>query len=275
MNQILTLLRRPQAVIMGVINTTPDSFSDGGQFIDREVAVRHAVRLIEEGADILDIGGESTRPGAQNVSEQEELDRVIPVVETLVYETSAPISIDTYKPAVMRAAVSAGAAMINDVNALREEGALSVIVETGVPVCLMHMLSKPKTMQQSPEYSDVVSSVTEFLRERIEECISVGIPSDNLIADPGIGFGKTLAHNLALLQAVSDIRAQLNCELLIGVSRKSMIDNLLNRPVGERLPASLGLAVQAVLNGAKIVRVHDVRASYDAIRSVEAVKHAK
>lgn len=256
---------------MGIINVTPDSFSDGGRYVQVDTALQHGLALTNEGADILDVGGESTRPGAAEVSLQEELDRVIPIIETLVKETATPISIDSYKPQVIRAAVGAGAAMINDVHALRAVGALQAAAETQVPVCLMHMQSQPKTMQQSPRYENVVADVIEFLEQRIVACTDAGISGDRLIADPGIGFGKTLQHNLALLYAIPEMRTKLGCELLIGVSRKSMIDALLQRPVDQRLFASLGLAVQATLNGAKIVRVHDVRATYDAVRSVEAV----
>jgi dihydropteroate synthase len=267
-NSILQLLKRPQVAIMGIINVTPDSFSDGGRFVEVNTALQCGLALADEGADILDVGGESTRPGAAEVSLQEELDRVIPIIK----ETATPISIDTYKPHVMRAAVRAGAAMINDVNALRADGALHAAAQTQVPICLMHMQSQPRTMQQSPQYKNVVSDVIQFLKQRIATCTELGISSDRLIADPGIGFGKTLQHNLALLSAVPEMRAKLGCELLIGVSRKSMIDTLLKRPIDQRLYASLGLAVQATLNGAKIVRVHDVRATFDAVRSVEAVK---
>ena len=256
---------------MGIINVTPYSFSDGGRFVEVDAALRHGLALVDEWADILDVGGESTRPGAAEVPLQEELDRVIPIIETLVKETSMPISIDTCKAQVIRAAVGVGAAMINDVNALRADGALQAAAETQVPICLMHMQSQPKTMQQSPQYKNVVADVIEFLKQRIVACTGSGISSDRLIADPGIGFGKTLQHNLALLNAFPEMRAKLECELLVGVSRKSMIDALLQRPVDQRLFASLGLAVQATLNGAKIVRVHDVRATYDAVRSVEAV----
>jgi dihydropteroate synthase len=257
---------------MGIINVTPDSFSDGGRFVQVNTALQYGLALADEGADILDVGGESTRPGAAEVSLQEELDRVIPIIEALVTETATPISIDSYKPQVIQAAVGAGAAMINDVNALRADGALQAAAQTQVPICLMHMQSQPKTMQQSPQYKNVVSDVIQFLKQRIAACTELGISSDRLIADPGIGFGKTLQHNLALLNAVPEMRAKLGCELLIGVSRKSMIDTLLKRPIDQRLYASLGLAVQATLNGAKIVRVHDVRATFDAVRSVEAVK---
>ncbi|MFT4629321.1 MAG: dihydropteroate synthase [Dinoroseobacter sp.] len=259
---------------MGIINVTPDSFSDGGRFVQVDSALQHGLALSSEGADILDVGGESSRPGATEVSVQEELDRVIPIIEILAKETATPVSIDSYKPQVIRAAVAAGAAMINDVNALRAEGALQAAAQTQVPICLMHMQSQPKTMQQSPQYKNVVADVIEFLTQRIVACTEAGISIDSLIADPGIGFGKTLQHNLALLNAVPEMRAKLGCELLIGVSRKSMIDILLKRPIDQRLYASLGLAVQATLNGAKIVRVHDVRATYDAVRCVEAVSNS-
>jgi len=271
-NQAQQALLRPGATIMGIVNTTPDSFSDGGQYATHENAFVHAMDLLKQGADIIDIGGESTRPGADLVDTQTELDRVIPVIERLAQETDAAISIDTYKPAVMSAALAAGASMVNDVNALQAEGATEIVAEAKVPVCLMHMLNKPKTMQKAPLYNDVVSDVTKFLGERIAICKDVGISPTLIYVDPGIGFGKTLDHNLALLNALPEFKSTLGSEVLIGVSRKSMIDSLLQRPVSERLAASLGLAVQAVLNGAKIVRVHDVRATFDAIRSVEAVR---
>ncbi len=269
--QIRSLLQRERAAIMGVINTTPDSFSDGGQFFKADSAVRHGLNLVEEGADILDIGGESTRPGAEKVSLQEEIDRVAPVIEALAASTDVPISIDSYKPKVMLAAVNAGACMINDVNGLRANGAIEVAAKVHVPVCIMHMQGQPDTMQAAPQYDDVVQDVMGFFEARIRECTASGIAKADLILDPGIGFGKTLQHNLRLLNAVDQIKSQLECDILIGVSRKSLIDKLFGRIVEQRLPASLGLAVQAVLNGAKIVRVHDVRATFDAIRAVEAV----
>ena len=256
---------------MGIINTTPDSFSDGGLHFQSEAALQRALAMVEEGVDILDIGGESTRPGADEVSTQQELDRVIPAIELICRETDAPISIDTYKPEVMREAVVAGAAMINDVNGLRAEGALEVAAKADVPVCVMHMQGEPKNMQANPEYQDVVAEVKAFFEARTAACREHGIDESDIVLDPGIGFGKNLSHNLALLNAVPRFLSDLNSHLLIGVSRKSMIDKLLQRPVDERLPASLGLAVQAVLNGAKIVRVHDVRETFDAVKSVEAV----
>ena len=270
-NKIRPLLRRKEAAIMGIINATPDSFSDGGLFNQMDLAVKHALTLIEQGADILDIGGESTRPGADKVSLQEELDRVIPLIEKLNGETNVPISIDTYKPQVMQAAVDAGASMINDVNGLRAEGAAKTAGNAGVPVCIMHMLGAPKTMQQSPRYGNVVDEVVAFLQAQINVCSEHGIDESDIVVDPGIGFGKSLSHNLLLLKSVEKIKQTLACHVLIGVSRKSMIDLILGRPVEQRVSASVGLAVQSVINGAKIVRVHDVQQSYDAIRSVEAV----
>ncbi len=259
---------------MGVVNTTPDSFSDGGHYHRHEDAVRHALKLIEEGADILDIGGESTRPGADSVSIDEEMERVIPVIESLVAAAEVPISVDTSKVEVMRAAMQSGAAMINDVNGLRAPGAVAAAAEHNAVVCIMHMLGEPKTMQAQPQYEDVIADVSHFLTQQIDACLEAGIPQRDIIGDPGIGFGKTLEHNLALLNSIAKIRSSTGCEMLIGVSRKSMIDAILNRPVDERLAGSLGLAVQAVMNGAKLVRVHDVRASHDAIRCAEAVMSA-
>lgn len=256
---------------MGIINTTPDSFSDGGNHLAVESAVNHGMTLLSEGADILDIGGESTRPGADKVSVQQELDRVIPVIQGLRQSSDAPISIDTYKPQVMQAALEAGASMVNDVNGLRAPDAIETVAEYRVPACIMHMQGEPQTMQHKPEYSDVVAEVIAFFKTQIKRCENSGIKSQDLILDPGIGFGKTLANNLSLLNAIPRLCENLNARILIGVSRKSMFHKLLGRDVHERLPASLGVAVQAVLNGAKIVRVHDVRDTVDAVRSVEAV----
>ena len=270
-NKIRPLLRSNKTAIMGIVNTTPDSFSDGGEFHQLESAFTHSLELISQGADILDVGGESTRPGADKVSTQQELDRVIPLIEKLHAESDVPISIDTYKPNVMQAALNAGASMVNDVNGLRESGAIEIVAKANVPVCIMHMLGAPKTMQQSPEYENVTGEVIAFLSAQIQECQKQGIDRDDIVVDPGIGFGKTLQHNLELLNNVKQIKDQLSCSVLIGVSRKSMIDKLFGRTVNERLAGSLGLAVQSVLNGAKIIRVHDVRQTFDAIRSVEAV----
>lgn len=266
------LLSGRAAVLMGIVNVTPDSFSDGGRYEATASAVDHALSLLEDGADILDIGGESTRPGAEPVSLQQELDRVIPVIEGIRANTNAPISIDTYKPEVMQASAAAGADMINDINALQSEGAVQVAADSGLFICLMHKQGTPKMMQAAPHYDDVEDEVVDFLNQRIAVCRRAGIPQRKIMVDPGIGFGKSLSHNLQLLNAVGRLRARTGSDVLIGVSRKSMIDKLFSRPVEERLPASIGLAVQAVLNGAKILRIHDVRATHDAIRSVEAVR---
>lgn len=270
-NSIRSLLRHDTSLIMGVINVTPDSFSDGGQFNDLSQAVEQALLLVEQGADIVDIGGESTRPGAEEVTVEQELKRVIPVIEALNAQTNVPISIDTYKPEVMRAAVDAGASMINDVNGLRAPGAIEVAATANVPVCIMHMQGQPQTMQAKPQYESVVAQVESFFKQRVSTALDAGIKLNDIILDPGIGFGKTLKHNLELLKSVAQLRESTGCQMLIGVSRKSLIEMLLGRSVDQRLPASLGLAVQAILNGAKIVRVHDVRETYDAIRAVEAV----
>ena len=270
-NKVRPLLQRKSAAIMGIINATPDSFSDGGRFLKTDSALKHALQLVEQGADILDIGGESTRPGADKVPVQQELDRVLPIIERLTSETDTPISIDTYKPVVMNAAVSVGASMINDVNGLRSKDAIATVADADVPVCIMHMLGAPKTMQTAPQYDHVIDDVTSFLSTQIQACKEQGIALDDIVIDPGIGFGKTLAHNLTLLNKLDQLKQRLSCHVLIGVSRKSMIDLILDRKVNERVSASVGLAVQAVMNGAKIVRVHDVQETHDAIRSVEAV----
>ena len=270
-NKVRPLLQRKSAAIMGIINATPDSFSDGGRFLKTDSALKHALQLVEQGADILDIGGESTRPGADKVPVQQELDRVLPIIERLTSETDTPISIDTYKPVVMNAAVSVGASMINDVNGLRSKDAIATVADADVPVCIMHMLGAPKTMQTAPQYDHVIDEVTSFLSTQIQACKEQGIALDDIVIDPGIGFGKTLAHNLTLLNKLDQLKQRLSCHVLIGVSRKSMIDLILDRKVNERVSASVGLAVQAVMNGAKIVRVHDVQETHDAIRSVEAV----
>ena len=256
--------------VMGILNVTPDSFSDGGRFVGRDAAVRRAETMARDGAHIIDIGGESTRPGAADVSEQEELDRVIPVIEAVVAAVDAPVSVDTSKPAVMRAAVAAGAAMINDIRALREDGALQAAVALQRPVCLMHMLGQPRTMQQQPEYGDVVADVLEFLLQRVRECVVAGLPEDGIIVDPGFGFGKTPRHNVELLSNLRQLRST-GRPILVGLSRKSTLGELTGRGVEERMPASIAAAVIAVIEGAAIVRVHDVRETVDALRVAAAV----
>ena len=260
---------------MGILNVTPDSFSDGGDFVVAERAIDHAWQMVEAGAAIIDIGGESTRPGAAAGSVQEEIDRVVPVVEALAGTLPALLSVDTSRPEVMRAAVAAGAGMVNDVRALRLPGALEAAAELDVPVCLMHMQGlDPATMQQAPGYSDVVAEVAAFLESRVVACKAVGIPRQRLLLDPGFGFGKTLAHNLGLFRHLPDLRG-LGLPLLVGVSRKSMIGQVLDgAPIDERLHGSVALAGLAAWLGASVVRVHDVRATVDAIRMVQAVKEA-
>jgi dihydropteroate synthase len=264
-------LTRPR--VMGILNVTPDSFSDGGDFLSAAAALERARAMVDEGVDIIDVGGESTRPGAQPVSEQEELERVLPVIRAIRAELPVPVSIDTSKPNVMRAAVAAGARMINDVLALRAPGALEAARDAKVPVCLMHMQGEPRTMQQDPHYGDVVDDIIAFLRERVRVCEEAGIPRRFLILDPGFGFGKTLAHNLRLLKELRRI-AELGFPLLVGLSRKSMLGALLqDAPASERLYGSLAAAVLAVERGASIVRVHDVKPTVDALRVVQAVLH--
>ncbi|MCG7946824.1 MAG: dihydropteroate synthase [Candidatus Thiodiazotropha taylori] len=261
-----------QPRVMGILNLTPDSFSDGGRFTARDAAIRHALQMIKEGAAMVDIGGESTRPGAQPVTAQQEMDRVIPLIEALAGEIEVPISVDTSKAEVMREAVSAGAGMINDVMALRDSGALQAAAEAAVPVCLMHMQGEPRTMQCNPHYDDVVEDVKTFLQQRLDACLASGIPQDRLIVDPGFGFGKTLSHNLALLDNLQDLE-QLGVPVLVGISRKSMIGTLLgDRAVEERLYGSLAAAVMAAMKGSAILRVHDVRATADALKIVSAVQ---
>lgn len=261
-------LSRPR--VMGILNVTPDSFSDGGVYLDGERAIEQALQMQSDGASIIDIGGESTRPGAQAVSVQQELDRVIPVIEALAPVLQVPISIDTSKPEVMRAAVSAGAGMINDVNALRGDGAVETATTLGVPICLMHMRGEPRTMQESPRYADVVGEVRDFLAGRIDACVAAGIRREQLVIDPGFGFGKTLEHNVALLKRLDAFRT-LGVPLLVGISRKSMIGTLTGRSIDERLAGSLAAAVLAVERGGRIIRVHDVAATVDALKVTQAV----
>ena len=264
-------LSRP--TVMGVLNVTPDSFSDGGRYANLADALRRADAMVAEGAAIIDVGGESTRPGAPPVSAQEELDRVLPVVERLARELPIPVSVDTSKPEVMRAAISAGAGLINDVRALRSPGALETVAASEVPVCLMHMRGEPGTMQQEPRYADVVAEVRAFLAARVRACAVAGIGRDRILVDPGFGFGKTLAHNLSLLRHL-DRFADLAAGVVAGVSRKSMIGALLDAPVGERLSGSLAAAVIAAWRGARIIRAHDVRETVQALRVCVGVLEA-
>ena len=261
-------LARP--LVMGIVNVTPDSFSDGGKFLVRDQAIAHARKLIEDGADILDIGGESTRPGAAAASLQLELDRVMPVLQALVGE-GVPISIDTQKAAVMQAAILAGAAMINDVNALQADGAIAACAAANVAVCLMHMRGSPQTMQQHPDYADVVSEVSDFLTTRVATCEAAGIARERIVIDPGFGFGKTVEHNFTLLRQLRKL-VVLGSPVLAGYSRKSSLGAVTGRPVEERLAASLTAAIIATQNGATILRVHDVRETVDALKVMAAVR---
>ena len=261
-------LSRP--LVMGVLNVTPDSFSDGGRFADREQALSHARRMRDDGADIVDIGGESSRPGAESVAEGVELSRVLPLVEALAAE-GIPVGVDTRKPAVMQAAIAAGAAMINDIAALREPGAIEACAQGGIGVCLMHMQREPRTMQAAPAYADVVSEVRDFLLTRARVCIDAGIARERIAIDPGFGFGKTLAHNLALLRALGTLAAT-GYPVVAGLSRKASLGEITGRSVDERMPASLAAALSAVARGAAIVRVHDVRATVDALKVWSAVE---
>lgn len=259
--------------IMAIVNTTPDSFSDGGKFTSAQQAVEFALRLVEQGAHMLDIGGESTRPNAESVSLDEELSRVIPVIKAIAKHADVPISIDTSKPEVMRAAVAAGATFINDVFAFRHDGAIEAAAELGVPVCLMHMLGTPRTMQVEVRYDDVLAQVRQFLTERIFACEMAGIAKKNIVIDPGFGFGKHLEHNLSLL-ANLDYFKQLGVPVLAGVSRKSMIGQITGRELGQRAVGSAAGALLAVQNGASIIRVHDVAETKDALAVLAAVQGA-
>jgi len=255
-------LDRP--AVMGIVNVTPDSFSDGGRFATRDAALRHIEQLAREGADLVDVGGESTRPGARAVSVDEELARVMPVIEAAASVTDLPVSVDTSRPEVMRAAAGAGAAMVNDVRALRVAGALEAVRDTGVAVCLMHMRGEPGSMQSAPSYTNVVAQVGAFLAERRQACLDAGVDAGRIVVDPGFGFGKSLAHNLALLRHLDRLTG-LGAPVLVGLSRKSMIGAILDRPVDERLTGSVAAALLAVERGARIVRVHDVRPTREAL----------
>lgn len=264
-------LSRPR--IMGVLNITPDSFSDGGEFFTLEKAVARAGQMVEEGAAIIDLGGESTRPGAASVSVDEELQRVIPVIEALHAAVPVPVSIDTRKPAVMQAAVAAGAGLINDVNALQEAGAAEMAASLEVPVCLMHMRGNPETMQDMPTYNNVVDEVAAHLQARATACMQLGIPKERILLDPGFGFGKTVTHNLLLLQQLERL-VKTGFPVLVGLSRKSLIGKVLDLTVDKRLYPGLALATLAVWKGAALVRCHDVRPTREAIEMCQAVRDA-
>jgi dihydropteroate synthase len=262
--------------VMGIVNVTPDSFSDGGKFVATELALEHALKLVEEGASILDIGGESTRPNATPVSLDEELKRVIPVIELLSKQINIPISIDTYKPAVMQAAIAAGASMVNDVRALQEEGALNAVANSKVGVCLMHMQGTPQTMQQNPHYNDVVNEVKSFLKARLQATMNgtnghAGCRASQIVLDPGFGFGKTREHNITLIKNL-DAFADLGQPLLVGLSRKSVLGQVTGNDVDARLYASVAAGVIAAFKGAKILRVHDVKATVEALKVVSATQ---
>ncbi len=261
---------------MGIVNVTPDSFSDGGKFSQTNQAIAHALKLAEEGADILDIGGESTRPNATPVSLQEELDRVIPVIEGLVKQfkqvkqVNIPLSIDTYKPAVMKAAIDAGASIVNDVRALQEEGALEIVAKSNAGVCLMHMQGTPQTMQNNPHYDDVVNDVKAFLKARLQASIHAGIEASRIVLDPGFGFGKTREHNIRLIRELESL-AELGQPLLVGLSRKSVLGQVTGNDIDARLYASIAASVISAMKGAKILRVHDVKATVEALKVVSVI----
>ena len=261
------LLDLDRPVVMGIINVTPDSFSDGGQFLELPAALARAQELVAEGAAIVDVGGESTRPGARPVDDEEELRRVIPLIERLAGTLAVPLSVDTRKPAVMRRAIAAGASLVNDVSALAAAGALAAVAESSAAACLMHMQGEPRTMQDAPHYDDVVGEVRTFLRERVAACERAGIPRSRLVVDPGFGFGKSLEHNLALLRGLPQLASD-GLPVLAGLSRKRMITALTGRAEGDRLAGSLAAAVIASINGARIIRAHDVRETVDALRVV-------
>ena len=260
--------------VMGILNVTPDSFSDGGRFSQLDAALRHAEAMVAAGATLIDVGGESTRPGARAVSPLEELERVATIVERIHRELDVIISVDTSTPAVMRETARLGAGLINDVRSLQRDGALDAAAATGLPVCLMHMLGEPGTMQDDPHYDDLVGEVKDFLAERMAQCAALGIAPERIILDPGFGFAKTLQHNLSLFKHMESLHA-LGRPLLVGVSRKSMIGLALNRPVGERLHGGLALAALAVVKGARILRVHDVAETIDVVRMIAAVESAE
>ncbi len=260
---------------MGIVNVTPDSFSDGGKFSAANLAIEHALKLVDEGADILDIGGESTRPNATPVSLQQELDRVMPVIEGLVKQINIPLSIDTYKPQVMQSAIAVGVSMVNDVRALQEDSALEIVAKSNVGVCLMHMQGTPQTMQQNPQYDDVVSDVKAFLAARLQASMDAGVAKSRIVLDPGFGFGKTREHNITLIQQLESF-VELDQPLLVGLSRKSILGQMVTgrvtgNDVDARLYASIAAAVIAAQKGARILRVHDVKATVEALKVVTAL----
>ncbi|QHQ20611.1 dihydropteroate synthase [Pectobacterium brasiliense] len=260
--------------IMGILNVTPDSFSDGGKHNKLDAALLHVQEMVNAGATLIDIGGESTRPGAAEVSTEEELNRVVPVVEAIAKRFDVWISVDTSKPEVMTASAQAGAHLINDIRALQEPGALEAAAATGLPVCLMHMKGMPRTMQHKPHYDDLMQDIGDFLQQQIDRCVSANIPKSKLLLDPGFGFGKNLAHNYALLARLSELH-RFELPLLVGMSRKSMIGQILNVPPAQRVHGSIACAVIAAMQGAQIIRVHDVKETADAMRIVEATLSAK
>ncbi len=254
---------------MGIVNVTPDSFSDGGLYVRHDIAIAHAHQLVLEGADIIDVGGESTRPGAKAVGLQEELDRVLPIIEGL-RELSVPISIDTFKPEVMKQAIAAGASMVNDINALQDEAAMATVAASGTAVCLMHKQGTPQTMQAGPAYDNVLVQVSAYLAARIKDAEAAGIARSRIVIDPGFGFGKTLVHNLTLLREFKKI-TELGVPVLAGLSRKSMLGALTGHEPSQRMPASIAAALIAVQRGAAIVRVHDVQATVDVLKIWSAI----
>jgi len=268
-----SVLDLAQPKVMGVLNVTPDSFSDGGRYTGVDSALTRAERMVEEGAALVDVGGESTRPGASPVSAEEEIRRVVPVIERLASRMAVPVSVDTSKPEVMRAAVDAGAQMINDVRALRVPGALVAAAASGAAVCLMHMQGEPGSMQSAPAYGDVIAEVRGFLDARVAACLSAGIARERLCIDPGIGFGKLLEHNLALLAGLAGI-GERSLPIVVGVSRKSLVGIITGRPPADRLAGSVAFAALAVARGARIVRAHDVAATVDAVKVAAALRSA-
>jgi dihydropteroate synthase len=273
MDVIQQIKTATRPLVMGIVNVTPDSFSDGGQYNQIDQTIRHAELLVAEGADILDIGGESTRPGAVDVSVQQELDRVIPVIEQLK-QFNIPISIDTSKAEVMMAAVDAGSNLINDVYGFRREGSVEAAAKLGVPLCIMHMLGEPRTMQKQPHYDNVISDVMRFFQQQIKTLIQAGVSDQNIIIDPGFGFGKNLMHNCQLLNELREFEV-MGYPVLVGVSRKSMIGELTGKTVEQRMPGSIAAAIIAAQQGARIIRVHDVAATVDAMNVISAVSKKK